>query len=32
MNHPDAAQNAQFVLNVLHWLTGILPEELHGRK
>jgi hypothetical protein len=24
MNHPSAAQNAQFVLNVMHWLTGLL--------
>jgi len=23
MNHPEARQNAQFVLNVLHWLTGV---------
>ncbi|VUX56184.1 conserved exported protein of unknown function [uncultured Woeseiaceae bacterium] len=27
MNHPEAPQNAQFVLNVLHWLTGVLPEQ-----
>ncbi len=27
MNHPEAPQNAQFVLNVLHWLTGVLPED-----
>ena len=27
MNHPEAPQNAQFVLNVLHWLTGVLPEH-----
>ncbi len=27
MNHPEAPQNAQFVLNVLHWLTGTLPEN-----
>ncbi len=27
MNHPDAPQNAQFVLNVLHWLTGSLPAK-----
>jgi hypothetical protein len=26
MNDPEAAQNAQFVLNVLHWLSGLLPE------
>jgi len=25
MNHPDAAQNAQFLLNVIHWLSGLLP-------
>jgi hypothetical protein len=24
MNRPDAAQNYQLVLNVLHWLTGRL--------
>ena len=24
MNHPNASDNAQFVLNVLHWLAGIL--------
>jgi hypothetical protein len=23
MNHPDAVQNAQFALNVMHWLAGI---------
>jgi hypothetical protein len=23
MNHPNASDNAQFVLNVLHWLAGI---------
>lgn len=27
MNHPRASQNVQFVLNVLHWLTGVLPEN-----
>ena len=27
MNHPEAPQNAQFVLNVLHWLTEVLPEH-----
>lgn len=26
MNHPAATENAQFVLNVLHWLTGLLDE------
>jgi len=24
MNHPDASQNAQFILNVMHWLSGII--------
>ena len=27
MNHPSAGDNAQFVLNVLHWLSGLLPNE-----
>jgi hypothetical protein len=27
MNHPDAPHNAQFVLNVLRWLSGLLPLE-----
>jgi hypothetical protein len=26
MNDPEAPQNAQFVLNVLHWLSGVLPD------
>jgi hypothetical protein len=26
-NDPRAPQNAQFVLNVLHWLSGLLPER-----
>ena len=26
MNAPGAEQNGQFVLNVLHWLAGLLPE------
>jgi hypothetical protein len=25
MNHPKASQNAQFLLNVMHWLSGVLP-------
>lgn len=25
-NAPEAAQNAQFVLNLLHWLTGLLGD------
>ena len=24
MNHPGANQNAQFCLNVVHWLDGVL--------
>jgi hypothetical protein len=24
MNHPKASQNAQFLLNVIHWLSGLL--------
>lgn len=27
MNHPQAQQNAQFVLNVMHWLSGLLPAD-----
>jgi cyanophycinase len=26
MNHPQAAQNPQLLLNTLHWLSGLLPE------
>lgn len=26
-NSPTAPQNAQFVLNVLHWLSGVLPLQ-----
>lgn len=26
MNHPEASQNPQFVLNVAHWLAGLLDE------
>ena len=26
LNHPGAAENAQFVLNVMHWLSGLLPD------
>jgi hypothetical protein len=26
MNHPGAAQSAQFALNVIHWLSGLLPD------
>ena len=27
MNDPGAPQNAQFLLNVMHWLTGLLPLD-----
>lgn len=27
MNDPKAPQNAQFLLNVLHWLSGLLPAD-----
>jgi hypothetical protein len=27
MNAPAAAQNPQFLLNVMHWLVGLLPER-----
>jgi hypothetical protein len=27
LNDPRASQNAQFVLNVMHWLTGLLPGD-----
>jgi hypothetical protein len=27
MNAPDAAQNVQFLLNVMHWLTRLLPAR-----
>lgn len=27
MNHPKANENAQFVLNVLHWLSGLLDDS-----
>lgn len=27
MNHPLAGQNWRFVLNVLHWLSGLLPPR-----
>jgi hypothetical protein len=26
LNHPSATGNAQFVLNVMHWLTGLLDD------
>jgi hypothetical protein len=26
MNHPLASENAQFVLNLMHWLSGLLDE------
>ena len=27
MNSPDAAQNPQFLLNVMHWLSGLLESS-----
>lgn len=27
MNHPDAPQNVQFILNIMHWLSGLLPDR-----
>jgi len=27
MNDPGAGQNPQFLLNVMHWLAGLLPRE-----
>ncbi len=27
MNHPEAKHNCQFMLNVLHWLSGLLPDQ-----
>lgn len=27
MNQPTAGQNMQFLLNVVHWLSGLLPEK-----
>jgi hypothetical protein len=27
MNHPDAPENAQFLLNVMHWMAGLLPRR-----
>ncbi len=26
MNHPSASENPQFVLNVMHWLSGLLDD------
>ena len=26
MNHPSAGENSQFVLNVMHWLSGLLDD------
>lgn len=32
MNHPKAAQNAQFCLNTVRWLSGVLaPQEKHAQ-
>jgi len=27
LNHPEAKDNEQFVLNVIHWLTGLLEPD-----
>ena len=27
MNAPEAQQNPQFVLNILHWLAGLIPDR-----
>ena len=27
MNAPNAVQNPQFLLNVMHWLAGVLPQQ-----
>lgn len=27
LNHSDATDNAQFVLNLMHWLSGLLPGD-----
>ena len=33
MNHPEARDNEQFVLNVIHWLTGLLdPDQQFARR
>jgi hypothetical protein len=26
MNHPSAAENPQFIVNVMHWLSGLLDD------
>ena len=26
LNHPEAKDNTQFVLNVMHWLSGLIPN------
>lgn len=28
MNAPGAEQNAQFILNVMHWLAGLLTSTV----
>lgn len=33
MNHPEARDNEQFILNVIHWLTGLLdPDQQFARR
>jgi hypothetical protein len=27
MNAPEASENSQFVLNVMHWLSGSIPDR-----
>jgi len=27
MNNPDAKQNYRFVLNVMHWLCGLMDSQ-----
>jgi len=27
MNMPEARENPQFLLNVMHWLAGLLPDH-----
>lgn len=26
LGHPSASENAQFVLNVMHWLSGVFED------
>ena len=29
LNHPEASENAQFVLNLFHWLSGLIPGHVN---